>query len=92
MGELYSLILALATVTAQAQLTDWQNISSKNFVMKIIHETMLVGGIEYLYAFDGKKCTAVYDINPLSPYSYVKKIRADRDGRIWVACYDALNR
>ena len=53
---------------------------------------MLVGGIEYLYAFDGKKCTAVYDINPLSPYSYVKKIRADRDGRIWVACYDALNR
>jgi ligand-binding sensor domain-containing protein len=53
---------------------------------------MLVGGIAYLYAFDGKKCTAVYDINPLSPYSYVKKIRADRDGRIWVACYDALNR
>ena len=53
---------------------------------------MLVGGIAYLYAFDGKKCTAIYDINPLSPYSYVKKIRSDGDGRIWVACYDALNR
>jgi ligand-binding sensor domain-containing protein len=167
-------------LTAQAQLTDWQNISSKNFVMKIIHDenylyvgtkggivnihkqsgeqmvlkradgsmtgnsitdmalhngelwvgtefngiakvtddgiekfdkknagfrinqnisgfyfnadgTMLVGSIASLYVFDGKKCTAVYDINPISPYSYVKRIRADRDGRIWVACYDALN-
>lgn len=178
-----SLILGLATVTAQAQLTDWRNISSKNFVSCIIHDenylyvgtkgggivkidkqsgqqtvlkradesmtgnsitdmalhdgelwvgteynglakvttdgdiekfdmknagfqsnqhfsgfyfntdgTMLIGGIAYLYAFDGKKCTSEYYINPLSPYSYVKKIRADRDGRIWVACYDALNR
>lgn len=176
-----TLIIALATISAHAQLTDWRNISSKNFVMKIIHDqnflyvgtkggivkidkqsgeqtvlkradgsmtgnsitdmvlhdgelwvgteynglakvagndiekfdmknagflsnehlsgfyfntdgTMLVGGIAYLYAFDGKKCTARYDINPLSPYAYVKKIRTDRDGRIWVACYDALNR
>ena len=177
-----SFILALSTFTAHAQLTDWLNISSKNFVMKIIHDqsflyvgtkgggivkidkqsgqqtvlkradgsmtgnsitdmvlhngelwvgteynglakvtdggidkfdmmnagfqnnqyfsgfyfnadgTMLVGSIAYLYAFDGKKCTSEYYINPLSPYSYVKKIRADRDGRIWVACYDALNR
>lgn len=176
-----SLIIVLTTVTAYAQLTDWRNISSKNFVMKITHgqnylyvgtkgggivkinklsgeqtvlkradgsmmgnsitdmalhngklwvgtefngiakvtdggiekfnmknagfrinqhfsgfyfnadDTMLVGSIAYLYAFDGKKCTATYDINPLSPYSYVKKIRADVDGRIWVACYDALN-
>ena len=172
----------LVAFTAQAQLTDWQNISSKNFVMKIIHDqnflyvgtkggglvkidkqsgeqtvlkradgsmtgnaitdmalhdgelwvgteynglakvttdggiekfdtsnagfqnnqhisgfyfnadgTMIVGGIEYLYAFNGKKCTAIYDINPLSPYAYVEKIRVDWDGRIWVACYDALN-
>ncbi len=178
-----SLIIALASVTAHAQLTEWQNISSNNFVMKIIHDqnflyvgtkgggivkidkqsgkqtvlkradgsmtgnaitdmalhdgelwvgteynglarvttdggiekfdmknagfqnnqyisgfyfngdgTMLVGGIAYLYAFNGKKCTSEYYINPLSPYAYVKKIRADRDGRIWVACYDALNR
>ena len=176
-----SLIIVLATVTTQAQLTDWQNISSKNFVTKIIHDqnflfvgtkgggivkidkqsgeqtvlkradgsltdnaitdmalhdgelwvgteynglakvteggigkfdmknagflnnqhisgfyfnadgTMLVGGIAYLYAFNGKKCTSEYYINPLSPYVYVEKIRADRDGRIWVACYDALN-
>ena len=175
-------LLALVALPANAQLTDWQNISSKNFVMKIIHDqnflyvgtkgggivkidkqsgqqtvlkradrsmignsitdmalhngelwvgteynglakvtdsgiekfdkknagflnnqhisglyfnadgTMLVGSIASLYAFDGKKCTAVYDINPLSPYSYVQKIRADVDGRIWVACYDALNR
>ena len=53
--------------------------------------TMLVGSISSLYAFDGKKCTGIYDINLLSPYSYVKKIRAGGDGRIWVACYDALN-
>jgi ligand-binding sensor domain-containing protein len=176
-----TILLTLAALTAHAQLTDWQNISSNNFVMKIIHDqnflyvgtkgggivkidkqsgeqkvlkradgsmtgnsitdmalhdgelwvgteynglarvtdsgiekfdmknagfhnnqffsgfffkddgTMLVGSIAYLYAFDGKECTAIYDINPLSPYSYVKKIRADMDGRIWVACYDALN-
>ena len=175
-----TLLLALGNVTAHAQLTDWRNISSKNFVMKIIHDknflyvgtrgggivkidkqsgeqtvlkradgsmtgnliadmafhngelwvgtefnglakmtdggierfdkrngfrinqhfsgfyfkddgTMLVGSIAYLYAFDGKKCTDAYDINILSPYSYVKKIRADGDGRIWVTCYDALN-
>ena len=177
-----TLLVALASVTAHAQLTDWQNISSKNFVMKIIHDenflyvgtkgggivkmdkqsgkqtvlkradgsmtgnsitdmtlydgelwvgteynglarvtdggiekfdmknagflnnqhisgiyfnadgTMLIGGIAFLYAFDGRKCTAKYDINLLSPYAYVKKIRADVDGGIWVACYDALNR
>jgi len=177
-----TLIIALTAISAHAQLSDWRNISSKNFVAKIIHDqsflyvgtkgggivkidkqsgeqtvlkradvsmtgnsitdmvlhegelwvgteynglakvtdngiekfdmknagfqnnqyfsgfyfnadgTMLVGGIAYLYAFDGKKCTAIYDINPLSPYSYVKKIRSDGDRRIWVACYDALNR
>ena len=171
----------LVAITAHAQLTNWQNISSNNFVMKIIHDqnylyvgtkgggivkidkqsgeqtvfkradgsmtgnsitdmalhngelwvgtefngiakvtdggiekfdkknagfqinqhfsgfyfntdgTMLIGSIASLYAFDGKKCTATYDINLLSPYSYVKKIKADVDGRIWVACYDALN-
>ncbi len=176
-----TILLSLAAFTAHAQLNDWQNISSNNFVMKIIHDqnflyvgtkgggivkidkqsgeqtvlkradgsmtgnaitdmalhngelwvgteynglarvtdsgiekydkknagflnnqffsgfffkddgTMLVGSIAYLYAFDGKKCTAIYDINPLSPYSYVKKIRADAEGRIWVACCDALN-
>lgn len=175
-------LLSLIVLTAKAQLTDWQNISSKNFVTKIIHDenyvyvgthgggivkihkqsgeqtvlkradgsmtgnsitdmalhngelwvgtefngiakvtdggierfdkknagfrinqyfsgfffkddgTMLVGSIAYLYAFDGKKCTDAYDINILSLYTYVKKIRADRDGRIWVACYDALNK
>lgn len=174
-------LLAIVALTAKAQLTEWRNISSHNFVMKIIHDqnylyvgtkgggivkidkqsgqqtvlkradgsmtgnyitdmalhdgeqwvgtefnglakvtddgiekydkrnadfrinqhfsgfyfnadgTMLVGSIASLYTFDGKKCTATYDINPLSPYSYVKKIRADGDGRIWVACYDALN-
>ena len=176
-----TLFVTLIVIMAQAQLTDWRNISSKNFVTKIIHDqnflyvgtkgggivkidkqsgqqtvlkradgsmsdnaisdmvlhngelwvgteynglarvtdsgiekynrknaglqnnqhisgfyfnddgTMLVGGIAYLYAFNGKKCTAEYDINLLSPYAYVKKIRAGVDGRIWVACYDALN-
>ena len=179
--SILTLFVTLIVITAQAQLTNWRNISSKNFVMKIIHDqhflyvgtkgggivkidkqsgqqtllnradgsmtgnsitdmalhngelwvgteynglarvtdngiekfdmknagfrfnqffsgfffkddgTMLIGSIAYLYAFNGKKCTAIYDINPLSPYTYVKKIRADADGRIWVACYDALN-
>ena len=31
-------ILCLIALTAKAQLTDWQNISSKNFVTKIIHD------------------------------------------------------
>ena len=177
-----TLLLSMIAFTAIAQLTDWQNITSKNFVLKIIHDqnflyvgtkggglvkidkqsgeqtvlkradgsmtgnsitdmalhngelwvgteynglakvtdggierfdkrnagfqsnqqisgiffnddgSMLVGGIAVLYAFDGTRCTAQYDINLLSPYSYVKKIKADRDGRIWVACYDALNK
>ncbi len=177
-----TMLFAVLTITAHAQLTDWRNISSNNFVMKIIHDqnflyvgtsgggivkidkqsgqqtvlkradgsmtgnsitdmalhngelwvgteynglahvtdngiekfdkknagfpinqnfsgfffkddgTMLVGSIANLYAFNGKICTAIYDINLLSPFCYVKKIRADVDGRIWVACYDALNR
>lgn len=176
-----TLCITLVFIMAHAQLSDWRNISSKNFVLKIIHDqdflyvgtkgggivkidknsgeqtllnradgsmtgnsitdmtlhdgelwvgteynglakvtdkgiekydmknagfrsnqhisgiffnadgTMLVGGIACLYAFDGKKCTAEYDINPLSPYSYVNKIKADADGRIWVASYDALD-
>ena len=28
----------LIAITVHAQLTDWQNISSNNFVMKIIHD------------------------------------------------------
>ena len=176
-----TLLFFLITLTAAAQLTDWQNISSKNFVLKIIHDqhflyvgtkgggivkinkqsgqqtllnradqnmtgnsitdmvlhngelwvgteynglarmtdngiekfdkenagflsnqqisgfffnadgSMLVGGIGLLYAFDGTRCTAEYDINLLSPYAYVKKIKADAEGLIWVACYDAMN-
>ncbi len=31
--------------------------------------TMLIGGIAYLYQFDGNQVTAIYDINPLSPYN-----------------------
>ena len=170
-----------ATLTAKAQLTDWQNISSKNFVTKIIHDenylyvgthgggiikidkqsgeqtvlyradgsmtdntirdmtihdgalwvgtgynglakitdgniekfdkrnagfqnnqnlggfyfgndgSMLVGGLFCLYQFDGKQGTASFDINPISPFDYVNSIKADKDGHIWVACYDALN-
>ena len=176
-----TILLAITVITANAQLTEWRNIVSKNFVYKIIHDqeylyvgtkgggivkidklsgeqtvlnradrsmtgnsitdmalhndelwvgteynglarlsasgiekfdkknagflnnqhfsgiyfnddgTMLVGGIAFLYMFNGKQCTAEYYINPLSPYAYVKKIKADADGRIWVACYDALN-
>jgi len=33
-----ALLIALSTITIHAQLTDWQNISSNNFVMKIIHD------------------------------------------------------
>ena len=53
--------------------------------------SMLMGGMAYLYQFDGKQVTAIYDINMLSPYSYVNCIKADSKDRIWVGCYDALN-
>ena len=33
-----TLLLYLIALTAIAQLTDWQNVSSKNFVHKIIHD------------------------------------------------------
>ena len=33
-----TLLIALTTLMMHAQLTDWQNISSKNFVTKIIHD------------------------------------------------------
>ena len=175
-------LLCLIALTAKAQLTDWQNISSKNFVTRIIHDAnylyvgtkgggivkihkqsgeqtvlkradgsmtgnsitdmalhngelwvgtefnglakitdghiekfdmrnagfssnqnvggfyfgndgnMLVGGFSYLYQFDGKQVTNSFYINPLSPYAYVNSIKADKDGRIWVGCYDAQNR
>ena len=176
-----TILLAVFAIAAHAQLTDWRNISSKNFVSKIIHDqdflyvgtngggivkidkqsgeqtllnradgsmtgnsitdmvlhngelwigteynglarvsdngiekfdmknagflinqhfsgfyfnadgSMLVGSIAYLYVFNGKECTAKYEINLLSPYTYVKRIKADANGRIWVSCYDALN-
>ena len=176
-----TILLTIFAIAVHAQLTDWRNISSKNFVSKIIHDqdflyvgtngggivkidkqsgeqtllnradgsmtgnsitdlvlhneelwigteynglarvsdtgiekfdmknagfpinqhfsgfyfnadgSMLVGSIAYLYVFNGKECTAKYEINLLSPYTYVKKIKADADGRIWVSCYDALN-
>ena len=33
-----TLIIALTAISAHAQLSDWRNISSKNFVAKIIHD------------------------------------------------------
>ena len=177
-----NILLFLVALTSNAQLTDWQNLTSKNFVSRITHDedylyvgtkgggiikidkqtgeqtvlyradgsmtdntvqdmtihngalwvgtgyngmakitdgyiekfdksnagffinqnfggfyfgsdgSMLVGGIAYLYLFDGKRVTARYDINPLSPYAYVSSIKADASGRIWVGCYDALKR
>ena len=59
--------------------------SGKQTVLIRADGSMLVGSVASLYVFDGQECTAVY-------YTYVKKIRVDRDGRIWVACYDALNK
>ena len=176
-----ALLAFVIVLTAKAQLTNWQNISSKNFITKIIHDenyvyvgthgggivkidkqsgeqtvlyradgsttdntivdmaihdgalwvgtgynglakitdghiekfdmrkagfysnqnlcgiyfcsdgTMLIGGISYLYQFDGKRVTNSFYLDPLSPAAYVNSIKADSDGRIWVGCYDALN-
>ena len=172
--------LCLIAQTAKAQLTDWQNLTNKNFVSRIIHDenylyvgtrggglikidkqtgeqtvlcrangtmtdntiedmvvhdgtlwvgtgysglakitdgniekfdmknagfhnnqnisgfyfdndgSMLVGGLNYLHQFDGKRVTARFDINLLSPFAYVKSIKADASGHIWVGSYDAL--
>ena len=177
-----TILLFLAALTLNAQLTDWQNLTNKNFVSRIVHDenhlyvgtkgggivkidkqtgeqtvlcrangcmtdnsiedmtihigalwvgtrynglakitdgyiekfdmrnagffnnqniggfyfgsdgNILVGGISYLYLFDGKQVSARYYINPLSPYAYVSSIKADASGRIWVGCYDALKR
>ena len=53
---------------------------------------MLVGGLTALYRFDGKRCTDSYEINIISPFTYVTSIKADASGRVWVSCYDALGR
>ena len=75
--------------TRNAGFSSSQNISGIYFSSD---GTMLVGGINCLYQFDGEQVTACFDINPLSPAAYVNSIKADSDGRIWVGCYDALNR
>lgn len=53
---------------------------------------MLVGGLTALYRFDGKRCTDSYEINIISPFTYVTSIKADASGRVWVSCYDAQGR
>ena len=53
---------------------------------------MLVGGLTSLYRFDGQQCTGSYEINIISPFTYVTSIKADASGRVWVSCYDALGR
>ena len=81
-------ILFLIALTAKAQLTDWQNISSKNFVTKIIHDE------NYLYV--GTKGGGIVKIHKQSGEQTVLK-RADgsmtdntiqdmtiHDGALWV--------
>ena len=53
-------ILFFVALSAHAQLTDWQNISSKNFVMKIIHDQNFLyvgtkGGIVKIDKQSGKQ-------------------------------------
>ncbi|MBQ9362689.1 MAG: hypothetical protein IJT97_04610, partial [Bacteroidaceae bacterium] len=61
-------LLCLIALTAKAQLTDWQNISSKNFVTKIIHDQ------NYLYV--GTKGGGIVKIDKQSGEQTVLK-RAD---------------
>ena len=81
-------LLCLIALTAKAQLTDWQNISSKNFVTKIIHDE------NYLYV--GTKGGGIVKIHKPSGEQTVLK-RADgsmtgnsitdmtlHDGELWV--------
>ncbi len=92
-----TLLVVLTTVTALAQLTDWQNISSKNFVMKIIHDK------DFLYV--GTKGGGIVKIDKQSGQQIVLK-RADgsmtgnsitdmtlHDGDLWVGTeYNGLAR
>ena len=73
--------------TRNAGFFNNQNISGIYFCSD---GSMLVGGLAYLHQFDGERVTARFDINPISPFAYVRSIKADSDGRIWVGCYDAL--
>ena len=61
-------LLCLIALTAKAQLTDWQNISSKNIVTKIIHDA------NYLYV--GTKGGGIVKIHKKSGEQTVLK-RAD---------------
>ena len=61
-------LLAIVALTAKAQLTDWRNISSHNFVMKIIHDQ------NYLYV--GTKGGGIVKIDKQSGEQTVLK-RAD---------------
>ena len=64
-----TILLAITVITANAQLTEWRNIVSKNFVYKIIHDQ------EYLYV--GTKGGGIVKIDKLSGEQTVLN-RADR--------------
>lgn len=86
-----ALLVIVAILTAKAQLTDWQNISSKNFVTKIIHdENYLYVGTKGsgLLLFDGSKWTQYTTGNSQLPSDYVGFVAVDNDNVLWLNCRD----
>ena len=82
-----SFILALATFTAHAQLTDWQNISSKNFVTKIIHDQSFLyvgtkGGIVKIDKQSGEQTVLKRADGSMTGNSITDM--ALHDGELWV--------
>jgi ligand-binding sensor domain-containing protein len=83
-----SLVIALATFSAHAQLTDWQNISSKNFVTKIIHDKNFLyvgtkgGGIVKIDRQNGKQTVLKRADGSMTGNAITDM--ALHDGELWV--------
>ena len=83
-----TVLLCLVAFTAKAQLTDWQNISSKNFVTKIIHDENYVyvgthgGGIIKIDKQSGEQ-TVLYRADGSMTDNTIVDMTI-HDGALWV--------
>lgn len=82
-----SILLCLVMSTVKAQLTDWQNISSKNFVTKIIHDENYVyvgthgGGIIKIDKQSGEQ-TVLYRADGSMTDNTIRDMTI-HDGALW---------
>jgi len=80
-------ILFFVALSAHAQLTDWRNISSKNFVMKIIHDQNFLyvgtkGGIVKIDKQSGEQTVLKRADGSMTGNSITDMVL--HDGELWV--------